>query len=416
MKESHFTFVISGMNKWNLLKRLSDVLVMGALVLFLFWLFFPIGVSAASPKVAGWIPWWSEEAGIKSAIKNMKDLDIIYPFVFEVNSDGSLRNRVDFDNDHWEDLFDEADDERVDVIPTIAWFDGDAIHEVLSNRKKREKHIDEIVKMVKENRFDGVNIDYEQKNSETIDYFSTFLKELEDELGRRDLTCTIEARMEPDHRWLPNQIPNEIKYANDYKAMNQYCDWVEIMAYDQQRADIYFNNERRGLPYNPVADIDWVEHVLEFALEDIDEDKIMLGTATYGRAWDITVAADWYKDYTKVATLNQPRIIELSEKYKAPIGRTAGGEAVITYFPEDSVWKIFNQLPTPKDTPQGYEAAAKALLVATYANIEIPVRMVVWSDAEAVNQKWDLVKDYDLKGMAIFKIDGEEDPKIWKTF
>jgi spore germination protein YaaH len=166
----------------------------------------------------------------------------------------------------------------------------------------------------------------------------------------------------------------------------------------------------------PVADTDWVEKVVELALEDIDEDKIMLGVATYGRAWDITVAADWYKDYTQVAALNHERILELSDKYDSPIGRTEGGEAIISYFPEDSVWKIFNALPVPEGTLKGYEAAAKALMVATYADIEIPVRFVVWSDSEAIKEKVDLVKKYDLKGTAVFKIDGEEDSKIWRLF
>jgi spore germination protein YaaH len=165
-----------------------------------------------------------------------------------------------------------------------------------------------------------------------------------------------------------------------------------------------------------VADIDWVKEVVDFALEDLDADKVMLGVATYGRAWDVTVAADWYKDYKKVATLNNPRIQELSKIYKSPIGRTAGGEAVITYFPEDSVWKIFNQLPTPKGTPKGFEAAAKALQVATLANVEIPVRMVTWSDARAIEAKVELAEKLNLKGVAVFKVDGEEDTAMWKLF
>jgi spore germination protein YaaH len=142
----------------------------------------------------------------------------------------------------------------------------------------------------------------------------------------------------------------------------------------------------------------------------------MLGVATYGRAWDITVAPDWYKDYTLAATLNEPRILELAEKYDSGIGRTDGDEAVISYFPDDSPWRIFNQLPTPKGTPEGYEAAAKALLVATYANIEIPVRFVTWSDAESIEKKLELVEDYDLKGVAVFKVDGEESKGLWRLF
>jgi GH18 family chitinase len=80
------------------------------------------------------------------------------------------------------------------------------------------------------------------------------------------------------------------------------------------------------------------------------------------------------------------------------------------------VWKIFNQLPTPEGTPKGYEAAAKALLVATVANVEIPVRFVTWSDAASITDKVELAEKYNLKGVAVFKVDGEEDQNLWKLF
>ena len=156
--------------------------------------------------------------------------------------------------------------------------------------------------MVDDGRFDGVNIDYEGKNAETIDYFSEFLEELEDELGRDELTCTIEARTPPESRW--RIVPSEIKWANDYEEMNRHCDWVELMTYDQQRADLKLNKERAGEPYMPVSDVDWVEKVLEYALEDIDEDKIMLGVPTYGREWELIVKPDWYSDYRSQGAIN----------------------------------------------------------------------------------------------------------------
>lgn len=363
-------------------------------------------------SVGVWIPWWADAAGAASVSERIDEIDAIYPFVYEVNEDGELENHVDFADDHWVDLFDAAADERVDVLPTVAWFAGEAIHETMSDRRLRRDHIDDIVDMVEDNDFAGVNIDYEQKLAKTIDDYSEFLEELKNELGRATLTCTIDTRTPPESRW--REVPEEIEYANDYAAMNRHCDRVEIMAYDQQRADILLNDARRGVPYAPVADVDWVEKVMELALEDFDADKVTLGIPTYGRAWDVTVASEWYRDYDRVATMNHPRILELSEKYAVPIGRTAGGEAVITYFPEDSVWRLLNQLPTPDGTPRGYEAAIKALLVATYADIEIPVRMVTWSDAAAIKDKLDLAEEYDLHGVAIFKIDGEEDEDLWQ--
>lgn len=401
------------MNYW--LKKLGDGAVMLVLALLLFWVLFPSLVTAAGSDVGGWVPYWTSESGVESVIDNMDEIDILYPFVYEIEGGGDIVAKVDLKRGVWEDLLDEADEKRVEVIPTIAWFDGEGIHAVLSDRRARNNLIDDIEDLVDDNDFDGINIDFENKWAETIDDYSRFLKDLNRALGRDTLTCTVEARMRPEHRW--RDVPSKIEYANDYQAINDHCDVVELMTYDQQRADLHFNDKRKGLPYNPVADIDWVEHVLEFALEDIDADKILLGVPTYGRAYDVTVASEWYRDYTPVASVDHSRAVVLAEDiYDVPIGRTAGGEAIITFFPEDSIWKVFDQLPTPEGTPKGYEAAAKALLVATMADIEIPVRMLTWGDAKAAEDKIDLAKEYDLKGTVFFKFDGEEDEDIWKLF
>lgn len=367
-------------------------------------------------EVGGWVPHWVEEDEVRKLERRMDEIDILYPFIYEINSDGEIVEKVDIEDGVWEDLLDEADDERVEIIPTIAWFDGEAIHEVLSDRKKRRALVNDIEDLVDDNDFDGINIDFEQKKSETIDYFSDFLEELDDKLGRDELTCTIEARTPPEDLYLPGKVPEKINYANDYEAFNRYCDWVEIMTYDQQRADLTLNKERRGVPYAPVADVDWVEKVIELALEDIDEDKIMLGIPLYGRAWDVTVAPEWYRDYDRVAALNHSRILELTDKYDIEIGRSAGGEGVISYFPEDSVYKVFDALPAPDGTPKGYEAAAKALFVATYTGYDIPVRFVMFGDAEAAEDKIDLAEKYDLKGIAFWSWNGEEDSSIWNLF
>ena len=187
------------------------------------------------------------------------------------------------------------------------------------------------------------------------------------------------------------------------------------MAYDQQRADLKLNDARKGVPYEPVADKDWVEKVVKLAVKDIDKNKILLGIPTYGRAWDVTVAPEWYRDYTQVASLNPTRIKILAKKYKSAIGRTDGGEAVISYFPDDSEFKkLLAKQKAPSGTPKGFEAAAKALKYATDNNTEVSVRFVTWSDAAAANDKINLADKYGLKGVTFFKADGQEDPGIWK--
>jgi len=373
-----------------------------------------IPAQASAFEVAGWVPWWQDTMGTKSAKNNIRDLDIIYPFAYEVESGGGIVDKADLEDDKWQDLFDRAEDKDVLIIPSVAWFNGADIHEVLSNKTKRSAHIDEIVDMVKEGGYDGVNIDYESKLSKTIDYYSIFLEELKDELGKKKLTCTVEPRTPPEY--LYRDIPATIEYANDYKEIAKHCDWVEIMAYDQQRAAHYFNEAGKGYPYIPVADAKWVETVVELALKDIPAEKIMLGVPTYGRQWTLTVAPEWYKSYKSVSSINQPDADELADDYDVEPGRNQAGELSYSFFPEDSPYKIIDILPTPKGTPVGMESAAKALFFATATGMEVPVNIVWYSDAKAIDEKIDLIEKYDLKGVALFKIDGEEDKKIWRLF
>lgn len=384
-------------------------------VFVVFALLLPLApVRAADLEVAGWIPWWQDTAGVKSATKQIKKLDTIHPFAFEVTLNGELVDKAGLKDRNWRNLFKLAGRNDVDIIPSVLWNDGAAIHAVLSDKNKRQYHIDQIVDMVEDGDFDGVDIDYESKLAETKNYFSTFLRELKDELDGKSLTCTVEARTPPDS--LYRTVPATIEYSNDYKEIAKYCDVVELMTYDQQRADLKLNDARKGEPYIPVSDPAWVEKVIQLALKDIPADKIMLGVPTYGREWTVTVAPDWYKSYKGNGAINQPEAKKIAKNNKVKEGRDAAGEASFSFFPKNSPFKILDRLPVPDGTRLGFEAAARALLFANMTKIEVPVELVWYSDAAAISKKVDLAEKYSLRGVAIFKIDGEEDPGIWKLF
>jgi spore germination protein YaaH len=378
-------------------------------------LFIPSLALAATPalEVSGWIPYWHDSEAIKDAKKHLSDLDAVYPFAFSVKEDGTLKDLAGLGESDWKAFIKSAKRKKVEIIPTIMWSDGQNIDRILSNTKLRKAHVKEIADMVKDGRYDGVDIDYEAKLSDTYDAFGVFLKELDKALGSKTLACTIEARTPPES--LYRVIPEKINYANDYKAISKYCDQVEIMAYDQQRADLLLNNEKKGYPYMPVSDVDWVEKVVELALKDIPKEKIILGMPTYGNHYQITVAPEWFRDYKRIGALNIPDILEVADEYKVNPGRNKAGEMSYTYFATSSPFKLLNVLPVPKGTLKGMEVAAKALLFANATKMEVTFNYASYSDATAVEDKINLAKKYKLKGVALFKIDGEEDQDIWKS-
>ena len=111
--------------------------------------------------VAGWIPWWSSEDGLEEVIDNIDDLDIIYPFIYEIEGTGTIVEKVNIDRGIWEELLEEAEDQRVEIIPTIAWFDGPAMHVTLSNKRLRKQLIEDIEELVDDNDFDEDEYDFD---------------------------------------------------------------------------------------------------------------------------------------------------------------------------------------------------------------------------------------------------------------
>jgi spore germination protein len=374
-------------------------------------------VRAAAPEedfeVSGWIPYWAVSKGTRSAKKNLDELSAIMPFSYSVQPDGSLKDLAKMRKSAWRSLLRQAEKEEVRVTPSVMWSDGAAIHMILSDQSKRKAHIEEIVDMVEDGDYDGVDIDYEGKRSATRIYFSLFLKELDEALEGKFLSCSIEARTPPES--LYRVVPATIDYANDLKEIGKYCDRVNVMTYDQQRADLSLNDARKGAPYYPVADPDWVRKVVNLMDNDIPKDKLVLGVASYGREVALTVAPDWFKGYSSIRAVNQGAALKTAKKFKAKPSENKAGEQSFTYLPKGS-FRLSDLPRAPRGTPSGEEVAKRALLYANETGTSVTVNLVWWSDAAAVEDKVTLAKELGIRGVALFKIDGEEDEDIWDIF
>lgn len=369
---------------------------------------------AAPLEVSGWIPYWVDTAGMKDAAKHFDVLTSVYPFSFSVAKTGGLKDLAGMDSSSWERFVEDAKDAGVEVIPTVMWSDTTAIHSVLSDSRLRAAHIEAIVDMVSEGGYDGVDIDYEGKKASTRPYFSLFLKELKSELGRAELSCTIEARTPPDS--LYRTVPATIEYANDLKEIGRHCDRVNAMTYDQQRADLKLNEARKGTPYYPLADPDWVEKVAKQMERDIPARKLMLGVGTYGREVAVKVSPQWFESYTSVRSVNPGDATKTAKKFKVKPSENKAGEQSFTYLPKNSKVKLRDLPDAPRGTSSGDEVALRALEYANKTGKSLTVNMVWWSDADAIADKVELAKERGLRGVSIFKIDGAEDSGVWRLF
>jgi spore germination protein YaaH len=402
---------------YEIVKKKKDRLVHILLVVLFIACAIPgISYAADDLTISGWIPYWRDTEGIKDATKHISQIDTVYPFAFTIKPDGTLHDHAKLDAKDWKAFRKKAQGKDVEIIPTIMSGDGSHVHAILSNTTARKRHIDAIVSLVEKGNYDGIDIDYEAKKSETKDFFSLFLLELKQKIGKdKVLSCTVEARTPPDS--LYREVPETINYSNDYTAMNLACDRVVIMAYDQQRADIKANDERKGLPYVPVADPLWVEKVVKLALEHFPKEKIVLGIPSYGRQWAVTVRPEWFSGYESLEALNVPDTLDLAKREKVTPTRNKAGEMSFSYLPgrvEKSIQKAVKKMSVPKGTLAGDKIALQALAYANKTGKEVIVNVAWYSDAEAMMDKVLLARKYKLNGVSLFKIDGEEDQNFWK--
>lgn len=390
----------------------------------------PFSAHAGTFEVSGWIPYWRTATGTADVLPHLDKLTEVNPFVYTLKSDGTLSDNGKLDEEPWKSFIAEAKRKKVRVIPTIMTSNGALLHEILSNQKKRIALEDLITKEVKTKGYDGIDIDFEGKRAEDKAYFATFLKGLYMRMGNKWVMCTIESRTPLDSRYYGAEIPPDATvYANDFKAINKYCDRVRIMAYDQQGIDLKLAAAAASSSqlYAPLADPAWVEKVVNLAAKDIKRSKIMIGVPTYGYEYSVTAYANNEYIYDILWSFNPGYATQIAQQYNvAPTRSPLSGEMMLTYVPSDSASSTTPVPPNaatgdlqPVSVQQapvsGLVAAAAASLYATNYNSHLSFRMLDWVDAYGVQQKIDLAKKLGVRGISIFKLDGGQDPAIWNT-
>lgn len=349
---------------------------------------FPTNLAFAGTfEVSGWIPYWRTGLGALDVLPHLDLVTEVNPFGYTVKNNGSINDAAYILQAPWVGFIAAARAKGVRVIPSVMWSDAANIHKILKNPATRAAHINEIVSRVNAYNFDGIDIDYEAKWAETRPYFSLFLKELYAKMGKKFVMCTIEARTPLVDRYkvVPKTAP---EYANDFVALNKYCDRVRFMTYDQGRIDLKLNASS-SFPYVPVSDPKWVEKAIKEAAKTISKKKIVLGIPTYGYEWELVpIVEPGYEGkyyYDLLWSFNPKWATNIATYQGLDIKRSDAGELYISY--------------TPTSTPN--------------TGSTTPFRVLTWSDAQAMKDKIDLAKRLGIRGVAIFKWDGGEDQQMW---
>jgi spore germination protein YaaH len=300
---------------------------------------------------------WDTDNSRASFEINRAFLDEISPVWYEMRSNGTLL-RLNGSCDS--SLVEAAHDAGVLVLPSMTnGFSPSRTAYVLPYAERRSQLVQRILDEVERCDYDGMDIDFEAVPSHEREAFSAFIRELANGLHVEGhlLAIAIHSRTGEG-----GGAPGA--FAQDWLAIGQAVDRFRIMTYD-----FHWSGGGPG----PVAPVYWVRDVIEYAKTQVDPGKIVLGVPFYGYDWvgGNGVAVTW-RDVQEIRSVYEPSEINFREW-------DANGEVAESWF---TYW-----------ARDGYHT--------------------VWfASRPSLEAKLDLVVEYDLAGIAIWRLGGE-DPGYW---
>jgi cellulose synthase/poly-beta-1,6-N-acetylglucosamine synthase-like glycosyltransferase/spore germination protein YaaH/peptidoglycan/xylan/chitin deacetylase (PgdA/CDA1 family) len=227
-----------------------------------------------SVKVAS-LNTWQSSAGIRSAFyvawdaqsyfslkRNISKLNLVLPewFFLDPSAD-TIRTEID------KRALDLVKASGVKIIPMLTnnikeQWRGDIVHRIITNKAKRERLINDLIKLLKQNGFSGINIDFEELVETRNEVLSGFQKELYQKLHANNLLVT--------------QDVSPFNEDYDYKSLSDNNDYLFLMAYDEHSADTKPGS---------ISSQKWMEAAVGQMSKVVPANKIILGMAGYGYDW-----------------------------------------------------------------------------------------------------------------------------------
>ena len=215
--------------------------------------------------VSVWYPSSEDPTGYDSLMANVDIIHEVTPFWYNPNLDGTLLLRLGAED---EEKLTEWREAGLIIMPTIVSFEGSGM---IETPELRQTHIDEIVDRVERMDYDGIDIDYEGFALDTRDAYSTFIEDLAAELHERGklISIAVHAKTADVSQW-------DAATAQDWERLTAAVDIFRIMTYD------YHN---RNSDAGPIAPLEWVLDVIEYASSVTGLGKVRLGLHFYGYSW-----------------------------------------------------------------------------------------------------------------------------------
>lgn len=216
--------------------------------------------------------WNDLTLGFPSLKAHYKDISILMPYWYTLNTDGSIKvsavglepDVIAFMRQHPE----------IKLLPLI---NKDLLSQsVLTDPNIRATAINNIVKTIADNKFDGINIDFELLPPQNRDDLTVFVRDLAKQLHAQKKMISVSVMPKLDGL-------EEIGAAYDYGALGGIADIITIMTYDKHSA---------GSQPGSVSPYKWVEINIKEALKSIPANKLVVCIGAYGYDWPVPQTAE----------------------------------------------------------------------------------------------------------------------------
>ncbi len=307
----------------------------------------------------------SANAGLENLIKNNKQLTVVSPTWFRVNTpeaESPISSLADaayvekaksYGLEVWGlvDNFDIADAEGFDATQNS--------YDVLSSTREREELMNALVAEAIRVDLDGINVDFEMLSLQTGPHFIQFLRELSVKCRANGLVLSVD-----------NYVPSAHAAYYDWKSQGEVVDYVVIMAYDEH----YAGSETAG----SVASYGYLTTAVDNILTMVPKEQVIMAVPFYTRLWTETKEGGVTK-LTSEALAMVTAQTELSRNKITPVWDEVTRQYYAEYEKGDAVCKMWLE------------------------------------DAESLKEKIAYIRKADLAGVAAWRL-GFEPAEVWPLF
>jgi len=303
---------------------------------------------------AGFYVNWDASQSINSLQKNIKNLNLIIPewLFIDPNTD-ALYNTID------PKALKIMQDAGVKIMPLLTnnyktLFRGETVRRILTSPAKKQKLINDIIAVLKQYNFIGINIDFEEIMMDSDKPLIEFQKQLYEQLHAQNFLVSQDV------------IPFNDEY--NFKALSNYNDYLILMAYDQHHAET-----KPG----PNSSQKWIEAAVFDMASKVPANKVILALPAFGHDWQLD---------------KKEKVVKVNDvTYQQAIANARNSNAVIDY--DNDSYNLFYQ----------------------YYDSEDHLHKVYFVDAATNFNSIRFATELNLAGTALWRLGGE-DVRLWSFY